>query len=215
MAFGQIDPARLDGDALRQWYLRSPADIEEERRQAASRAHDAFFSQADDPQSAGRPEAASTPAAPAGASPSDAAFTSRQIGPNRFRSERAPADPAPGPAGDLGSYQLAAAAMPARGYFPIPGCVSCHGPQPASPPPANGPAPRPPTFVPRIGDSGGASAGGSRSDKPQCEQQAELDREVCSRVGNFRCWENLNARYAHCLRYDGEVGTPGLGFGGR
>ncbi len=36
MAYGQIDPARLDGDALTRWYLRSPADIEEER-QAAGR----------------------------------------------------------------------------------------------------------------------------------------------------------------------------------
>jgi len=48
MAFGQIDPARLEGDALNRWYLRSPAEIEEERRQAASRAYDAFFSGSDD-----------------------------------------------------------------------------------------------------------------------------------------------------------------------
>ena len=34
MAFSQIDPARLNGEALKQWYLRSPADIEEERQQA-------------------------------------------------------------------------------------------------------------------------------------------------------------------------------------
>lgn len=46
MAFGQIDPARLDGDALRRWYLRSPADIEEERRQKTASAYDAFFSRA-------------------------------------------------------------------------------------------------------------------------------------------------------------------------
>jgi hypothetical protein len=45
MAFGQIDPARLEGDALRRWYLRSPADIEQERRQAATHAYDSFFSQ--------------------------------------------------------------------------------------------------------------------------------------------------------------------------
>ena len=30
MADGQIDPARLNGDALTQWCLRSPAEIEEE-----------------------------------------------------------------------------------------------------------------------------------------------------------------------------------------
>jgi hypothetical protein len=37
MAFGQIDPARLEGDALTRWCLRSPADIEEEKRQRLSR----------------------------------------------------------------------------------------------------------------------------------------------------------------------------------
>ena len=31
MAYGQIDPARLQGEALRRWYLRSPAEVEEER----------------------------------------------------------------------------------------------------------------------------------------------------------------------------------------
>jgi hypothetical protein len=45
MAFGQIDPARLEGDALTRWYLRSPAEIEDERRRAAAKAYDAFFSQ--------------------------------------------------------------------------------------------------------------------------------------------------------------------------
>lgn len=43
MALGQIDPARLDGEALRRWYLRSPAEIEEERRVAGDKAYDAFF----------------------------------------------------------------------------------------------------------------------------------------------------------------------------
>lgn len=43
MAFGQIDPARLQGKALRRWYLRSPAEIEEERGQKAAGAYDAFF----------------------------------------------------------------------------------------------------------------------------------------------------------------------------
>lgn len=43
MAVGQIDPARLDGDALTNWYLRSPTDIERERQDAANRAYDDFF----------------------------------------------------------------------------------------------------------------------------------------------------------------------------
>ena len=44
MAFGQIDPARLSGEALRRWYLRSPTEIEDERSAAAERKYDAFFS---------------------------------------------------------------------------------------------------------------------------------------------------------------------------
>jgi hypothetical protein len=43
MAYGQIDPARLDGDALRQWYLRSPDDIEQERQEAAAQRYRDFF----------------------------------------------------------------------------------------------------------------------------------------------------------------------------
>jgi len=43
MAYGQVDPARLQGEALTRWYLRSPAEIEQERREASERAHDEFF----------------------------------------------------------------------------------------------------------------------------------------------------------------------------
>lgn len=43
MTAGQIDPARLDGEALRRWYLRSPADIEQERRVSAARRYESFF----------------------------------------------------------------------------------------------------------------------------------------------------------------------------
>lgn len=32
MAFGQVDPARLEGEALRRWYLRSPDEIDDERK---------------------------------------------------------------------------------------------------------------------------------------------------------------------------------------
>jgi len=43
MAYGQIDPARLDGDALTRWYLRSPADIEQERQVSAAQRYADFF----------------------------------------------------------------------------------------------------------------------------------------------------------------------------
>jgi hypothetical protein len=49
MAYGQIDPARLDGDALTRWYLRSPADTEEERQAAAAQRYDNFFGNAGQP----------------------------------------------------------------------------------------------------------------------------------------------------------------------
>ena len=43
MAYGLIDPARLDGDALTRWYLRSPANIDQERQTAAAHRYDDFF----------------------------------------------------------------------------------------------------------------------------------------------------------------------------
>ena len=39
----QVDPARLEGDALRRWYLRSPEEIEEQRRLAAAERYAEFF----------------------------------------------------------------------------------------------------------------------------------------------------------------------------
>ena len=43
MADRQIDPARLQGEALRRWYLRSPEDLEQERQVAAAKRHRNFF----------------------------------------------------------------------------------------------------------------------------------------------------------------------------
>lgn len=42
MAGRQTDPARLQGDELRQWYLRSPMEIEQEQRDAEARRHAQF-----------------------------------------------------------------------------------------------------------------------------------------------------------------------------
>ena len=39
----QIDPARLKGDALRRWYLRSPDELEKERQALSDQRHLAFF----------------------------------------------------------------------------------------------------------------------------------------------------------------------------
>jgi hypothetical protein len=47
MAYGQVDPGRLQGEAPRQWYLRSPADIEQERQERAARGYEDFFANGD------------------------------------------------------------------------------------------------------------------------------------------------------------------------
>lgn len=43
MANGQVDPASLEGEALLRWYRRTPQEIEEERRRAATEAYNRFF----------------------------------------------------------------------------------------------------------------------------------------------------------------------------
>jgi hypothetical protein len=43
MAGSQVDPSRLQGEALRTWYLRSPVEIERERQSATQRRYNEFF----------------------------------------------------------------------------------------------------------------------------------------------------------------------------
>lgn len=214
MAFGQIDPARLEGDALTRWYLRSPADIEEEKRRAANAAYDAFFSQPEDPQSDGGPEPAPMPAA----APDDRGSTVadlhwRQTGPNRFTGERA-SEPVPVSGADTNGFQLAAATFPTWGRWPIMGCTNCHNPQSGDLLPGSIPGPRPPMFSPRDGGSGGGSSSrpGEWSDKQQCNQQFINDRRICQRTGSAQCWENQMNRLDYCNR-TGLIGKPPLGFG--
>lgn len=57
MAHGQIDPARLEGDALNRWYLRSPADVEAERSRAADRAYREFFAPSEQRDPEGKQQA--------------------------------------------------------------------------------------------------------------------------------------------------------------
>ncbi|WP_312163334.1 HNH endonuclease signature motif containing protein [Phenylobacterium sp.] len=40
-----VDPANLEGEALNRWYLRTPTDVEVERRVAADQRHQEFFGQ--------------------------------------------------------------------------------------------------------------------------------------------------------------------------
>lgn len=43
MAERQTDPARLQGEALRRWYTRSPADVEQEQQNRYDQRHREFF----------------------------------------------------------------------------------------------------------------------------------------------------------------------------
>ena len=43
MAYRQVNPAELEGDELRRWYLRTPDKIDSERLQKEQARRDAFF----------------------------------------------------------------------------------------------------------------------------------------------------------------------------
>jgi hypothetical protein len=90
---GWTDPASLEGDALTQWYLRSPADIERERQAAAARRYQDFFygGAAADPEFGRGVPASSQDIDPGFAVPAppgdiDPGFTWAQVGPNSWRS---------------------------------------------------------------------------------------------------------------------------------
>lgn len=209
MAYGPIDPARLQGEALRRWYLRSPAQIEEERRSAANRAYSDFSSQRAEQgaHSVTHDEENATPA------PSERIWL--PTGDNRRLGQRPRTDfQPPSPASNAGGYEFAAAVTPQRGfwdYWGVHGCANCHGYTPETLPPVGGHSPFPPDYSPRRGSSGSSSKP-SWSDRPQCNQQFEADRKICQKAGSPQCWENSNRRLGHC-NSTGEVSIPPLGFG--
>lgn len=122
-------------------------------------------------------------------------------------------DAAPAAAfGQNSLLQLAAA--PGKGfwdYWGVPGCANCHGYTPDTLPPYGGQSVFPPDYSQRRG-SLGSSSQPDWSDRPQCNQQFEIDRKICQKVGSAQCWENSNKRLGHCSR-TGEVSIPPLGFG--
>jgi len=101
MADRRIDPARLQGEALRKWYLRSPAELEQDRQAAYAQRHDDFFGGANhtdpDPKfrrgatAAGKavdPEFSRHPGS--SAKGIDPGFSWVPAGPNRWRQQRTP-----------------------------------------------------------------------------------------------------------------------------
>ena len=205
MALGQIDPARLEDDALRRWYLRSSADIEEERRQKAARAYDSFFS-----QPISNPTSQEDSRQQHEASDDRIWSSWQQLEDGRWRGERADKR------SPTGQYQLAAASP--RGfwdYWSPRGCQNCHGYTPDTLPPIGGQSPFPPSYSPRTGGGGGergAQSGGGQ--KKECDQQLASDSQICGRLRSPQdiaiCRETASRRYSHCLRPDGTIGFPSL-----
>lgn len=123
MPDGSIDPGSLEGDALTRWYLRSPAEIEQERQAAAAKRYQDFFYESfaadPDPEFARELPAADRDVDPGFAVPLpstsqdiDPGFTWVAAGPNRLRSVRLTsgdlsADPS---SPDLMSYGVAVSA---------------------------------------------------------------------------------------------------------
>lgn len=106
MSESWIDPASLEGDALRRWYLRSPADVERERQKAAARRYQDFFygGEGAEPTPGSGPSVPAFShdigrgfATPAPGSPGDTGvgFTWVATGPNRFRGVRTGTDESP------------------------------------------------------------------------------------------------------------------------
>jgi hypothetical protein len=222
MAYSQVDPARLEGEALRRWYLRSPAEIEEERQAAAAQAYENFFSGTRRLAGAAFKEASND------AEPIGFGGVGRRSGAEDIRSpaQRPPQNSAFTSDADgqlSGRIQLAAnSGSGARKPTGSGDCLSCHGRAPpvAPLPPPFGTFPLPPAIIPFLRDGSGGSgrgSGGERSDgknPKQCAVQYENDAFICNGINSTdarrRCWESAAKREAYCIKSKGEVGYPPL-----
>lgn len=207
MAYGQIDPARLEGDALTRWYLRSPADIEQERQAGTAQRYADFFggdsalSQAPDQAGQDAGVAAGTVSRPmlvtAVPNPRQppASTSQTDIVPTTAVADRATGD-------SPSNVRLAA----------IGGlCLGCHG---------TGISPRPPVFskppwaTPWRPPPSPAPKRPARPHPPQCAMQNMRDSRICSREPNLPwqavCLESASEREAHCIASDGEINWPPL-----
>jgi hypothetical protein len=205
MAYGQIDPARLDGDALRTWYLRSPADIEDERRRAADVRYDAFFRPAEGPS---EDQATSTDGDDS-VSPAPDGVLWSQVADNRWRGERMPS-------GGFAALGASGSGAGTAASAKLGTCISCHGYVPPTPPipPPFGPFPWPIGPFPAFRDlPGGAPSAPERGDRKQCEMQENSDRGICAQQptedSKAVCYSRIALRKEHC-NDTGIIGEPSL-----
>lgn len=191
MAFGQIDPARLEGDALRRWYLRSP-----ERLRRLEQAHRQFYggihslrapNRDDSSRSAGDTDPISTKVGAQAAAYAESSHSDRPAGPRRPQAT-------------------------------VDDCIDCHGAWPSIPPPQGmlppfGKFPLPGGFPTFRDLPGGAPPPPRREERKQCEMQENSDRGICSQQPTEQakavCYSNIAPRRDHCDQ-TGEIGIPSL-----
>lgn len=115
MAWREVNPGELEGEALRRWYRRSPEDIERERQAAADARYKAFFAQE-------HPAGAPSLSRPAGKPSQDGRGAS--ISPGRGRPDGTRPPPpslAPRLKGEWGQpAPLPSIPLPANGLRPVP-----------------------------------------------------------------------------------------------
>jgi len=188
MASSQIDPARLNGDELARWYLRSPADIEQERQAGAAERYDKFFGRAD--RTVGQQDETSKDQS---AYPRPAQEGAGRWGSGGGLSENLY---------DHTPDGVRKSAATANGGL----CSGCHYGFPLLPVPL----PLVPLFrdIPKFSPSGGAP-----DDRKQCEIQDKNDRQICGRQpfpeDKAKCNASATVRWKTCLR-TGDAGDPPL-----
>jgi hypothetical protein len=215
MSFRQVDPSRLQGEALRGWYLRSPDEIEQERQSAQAQRYEAFVAGIRPASQAPYPDSQSARAMAPAAQANQPESLWVATGPNRWSSQLATSsDLRPGKAWGLrGSFAHetsdggASRQLAANHGF----CVACHGPGAEPPPPAMANPPNWPRWTPGPNTTPRKP---SKPHPPQCALQNMNDSRICSRepgdAWKSVCLRSASDREAHCIASDGEVGWPPL-----
>jgi hypothetical protein len=216
MTFGQIDPARLQGEALGRWYRRTAGEIEAERVPSARQAYNAFFSRPNG--STALSNLGDGVTAPAYNELKTAASSAHVDLDRAHRSRFDESFPPDAGAGDA-RVQVAMAAPAYWDHWSPRSCANCHGYTPDTLPPIGGQSPFPPHYSPRSGAPGRGGSQPDRGNKKECDLQYESDSQICGRLrvpsDVAVCRSTASERYAHCLKPNGTIGFPRLETNGR
>jgi len=195
MAHSPVDPASLQGEALRRWYLRSPNDIEGERQRAQEQRYEAFVAGI---RSQSQTQVSALQNVRAPAAPEYYGVSSETTEPNGWRGGQL-SSAHRGAGYPTTQYRLASGAgQPAPGLEGIGYCVTCHG---RVPPPPLFPFPFRPGEFPSFRDTPSPPPSGSRKRRlPQCDVQYDNDSEICRPLSTAgargKCWESASKRRA-------------------